>query len=567
MEVATCSCAKCGTFIGDFENLWNQIGKKHFSPVNLKSKNWIVGLQHAEDVRIAPTETTIEDSYLQDLACVGCEELLGMLCHDAPPGHILRKDQIILHLNKMKVISRSTGKPCTPVIKHAYPLKRNAPRSGHDENTQENSNEMNSHDHNSTAADNGRPLQADDDDRLQHLTQFADWAEGAIDSQKKDIDRISVSVNKIETDMRSFKDFMTMVRRELAVRPTNIEMDDVRASVLSLRDEISQPRSTGVGKPAEGSLSFDDVDLITESITSLSQKVSEIDSLKLEIQFLKIKLKRSEEVTKKAGGYVDSRSSTPLSTTKHRQNEPSAYVRPLVDQSQSNSTGFDKHMPSSPAAEDNRSKRVRLSGKDMRAAVVPHVQPAPTLHKPSRLSHVLLPVSRSRLAAGADELDDIALSDNMTDDAYEPKSAGASPATATGLRSSQTRRTRPSRKSRGGSEEIDPDFIPLTAKGTKDRRFRTGQWSNRRRESGNLGLKTSTSGNLQSEADDTQDGEDIVQSVERDDAPIIPQAVMLDPAQQQHMTDEAHEKTKQERLQARERLVKDTIEREMNMAV
>jgi Fe-S cluster biosynthesis and repair protein YggX len=59
MDMVTCSCAKCGTSVGDFENLWNRIGKRHFSPVSLK--DWSTGLQHSGDVRIAPTETMIED--------------------------------------------------------------------------------------------------------------------------------------------------------------------------------------------------------------------------------------------------------------------------------------------------------------------------------------------------------------------------------------------------------------------------------------------------------------------------------------------------------------------------
>ncbi|OBT63618.1 hypothetical protein VE03_07309 [Pseudogymnoascus sp. 23342-1-I1] len=583
MEVVTCSCAKCGTFIGDFNNLWNKIGKKHFSPVSLKSKDWSVGLQHSGDVRIAPTETVIEDSYLQDLACAGCEEILGLLCHDAPPGHILRKDQIILHLNKMKVISGSTREPCAPVIKHAYPLKRNGPKGGHNENNQENGNEVNGR-HNAAVADSDLPLQADDADRLQHLTQFADWAEGAIDSQKRDIDRISDSVKKIETDMRSFKDFMTMVRRELAVRPTNNEMDDVRASVHSLRDEIDQSRPTNVAKPVEGSLSFEDVDLITESITSLSQKVNEIDSLKLEIQFLKIKLKRSEDITRKAGRYPDSQPGTPLPTTTHHRDESSAYVRPLADQLQRSSTGFEKHMSSSPATEDNRTKRVRLSGKDMRAVLAPNVQSGRTLRKPSRLSHIILPVSQGRPAADADELDDIAPADNYTDDANEPKLTDIDPATTIGsiarsesplneeqpvaskpswrnahLRTSQNKKPKSSGNSRGESDELDPGFIPLTAKGTADRRFKTGRWSSRRRESGNLQVGTD---DMEKDSE-----EDIVQSVERNDAPTIPQAVMLDPAHQQHMTDEEHQKRKKETLQAREMLVRHTIDREMNMSI
>lgn len=61
MDVVTCRCANCDTFIGDFENQWNQIGKRHFSPVSLRENNWSVGLHHSGDVRVAPTETVIED--------------------------------------------------------------------------------------------------------------------------------------------------------------------------------------------------------------------------------------------------------------------------------------------------------------------------------------------------------------------------------------------------------------------------------------------------------------------------------------------------------------------------
>ncbi|KFY45356.1 hypothetical protein V495_03030 [Pseudogymnoascus sp. VKM F-4514 (FW-929)] len=579
-------CAKCGTSVGDFENLWNRIGKRHFSPVSLKRKDWSTGLQHSGDVRIAPTETMIEDSYLQDLACVGCEEILGCLCHNAPPGHILQKDQIILHLNKMKVVSRSTGEPCTPIIKHAYPLKRNGPKGGQDDNAQEN--EINGHDHNLAVADSDHPDQVDVAHRLQQLTKFADWAEVAIDSQKRDIDRISVSVNKIETDMRSFKDFMTMVRKELAIRPTNAEMEDVRASVHSLRDEIDQSGSMNDARPARESLAFEDIDLITESITSMSQKVNEIDSLKLEIQFLKIKLKRSEEVTRKAGKYVGSRQSTPPPTSTHRHDGSSVYVEPPLDQLQRNSRGSEKHTSSSPVVAENRTKRARLSGKDVGAAVAPNVQPGSTLRKPSRLSHVLLPVSQDHLAADVDELDMAPVYD-ITDDTFEPKPQTATRRSARSgsplneeqsvaskpswrnahLRTSQNQKTKPSRKSRGGSEELDPDFIPLTAKGTKDRRYKRVSYSGRRRDSMDPGLKRAASGNLQGRADDMENAaeDDIVESVERDDAPTIPLAMMLDPAGQQQITDEERQRRKQETLLARERLVKDTIDREMNMAI
>jgi hypothetical protein len=61
MDAVSCSCAKCDEYIGDFENQWNKLGKGHFSPVNLRQKDWNIGLTVSEVVRIAPLDSVIED--------------------------------------------------------------------------------------------------------------------------------------------------------------------------------------------------------------------------------------------------------------------------------------------------------------------------------------------------------------------------------------------------------------------------------------------------------------------------------------------------------------------------
>lgn len=61
MDAVICSCTNCDTLIGNFQNQWNQIGKGHFSPVNFRQKDSSIGLDRSGDVRIAATESVIED--------------------------------------------------------------------------------------------------------------------------------------------------------------------------------------------------------------------------------------------------------------------------------------------------------------------------------------------------------------------------------------------------------------------------------------------------------------------------------------------------------------------------
>jgi hypothetical protein len=565
----------------------------------------------------------------------------------------------------MSVISRRTGKPSTPTIRHAYALKKDGSAGG----VQDKTNGVNSHD-NSVVGDEivlSPPL--DDADRLQNLIHFAEWAEGAIDTQKKDIDRISASVSKIEKDMRSFKDFMTMVRKELSMRPTNIEMDEVRSSVSSLRDEMDDSRFDR--RATEGSLSFDDVDLMTESIATISHKVSEFDPLKLEVQLLKSRLKRFEDDAKEAGFPVESRvRGTPAPATPRRPHESPAYVKPLVETLQRTVAGIEKRTLDAIPPETESSKRRRISGEDILGPPASRVRSGSLARKPSRLSNVQLPKdSPERPEADVGDLGgtiDVEVSGD--DSAQLPKPANkrlseisgiqtrsnatprnASPVASTPIQRDQSQNKRPAtppnkdqsdaptmgssketpslesqkKKNRGGdrrsqayimaavqknvalapgqpkstpkrdkkseaernvekrakghSREFDVDGCPLTANGTRDKRFRTGNWMGKQRDRRKKKEReeNTPSEEMVEEDDGEETDEDeremnderpekIVPSVEKDDMSAT-RRTATHPRQSYGKSAEGQQQTRQETLAERERLVKETIEREMNM--
>ena len=60
METLTCSCLKCHAVIGNFENLWDKIGKTYYSPI-CDSPQGLGGLAVIGDVRAAPKAGAIEN--------------------------------------------------------------------------------------------------------------------------------------------------------------------------------------------------------------------------------------------------------------------------------------------------------------------------------------------------------------------------------------------------------------------------------------------------------------------------------------------------------------------------
>lgn len=433
MDIVSCSCAKCDTFISDFDNAWNKFGKGHYMPIqsstsmSTTSKNsWTTGLAPSQDARMAALNTVLEDSYLQDLACKGCGEVLGLKCQNAPVGHILKKDQILLRLKKLNVLSRRTGKVAQPVVRKSHELNKDA---------------------GTPTGERKDGLDAENEE----TDQFRRWTEVAIEEQKADIERISASVQRIETDMQSFKDFMTVVRKELSIRPTNIELDSIRASITETID-----RRQGVA------LSSEDLELMTDSISKISSRVSEVDTLKLEVQLLKSRIKRFEENESRAAEITRSEP-RPLS------------VRPLVEQLQRAAASADN----SPTQHDlHAAKRRRISGQDISESPSLNARSASCVAKPSRLSNVQV-ADRTE-----DDLSGITYAESDDDYTEKPRRGEGRSRSASNqkpLADGERPKRRYVRRARSPMERgFDENGFPLTANGERDKRYKSGKFAGRR---------------------------------------------------------------------------------------
>jgi hypothetical protein len=119
----------------------------------------------------------------------------------------------------------------------------------------------------------------------QDMTTFSEWAGSAIADQRRDIDYISKVVSRIEKDLGPFKEII----------------DEIRIGSLSNTGGETPPRNSESQKPTD-----EDMDAIASSISKLNQKVNDVDTLRLELQFLKSRLKRLEDRFRRTSLSVDS---------------------------------------------------------------------------------------------------------------------------------------------------------------------------------------------------------------------------------------------------------------------
>jgi prefoldin subunit 5 len=277
-------------------------------------------------------------------------------------------------------------------------------------------------------------------DPLPELLQFADWAKSAIEGQKRDIDRINSIISRMDEDMQSFKDYMTEtvaeIRQDQAASAGAKPWERMSRDVKILQEEVGQVRMDLENRPGQGctgghdegvSLSVEELDVLTSSITKISQKVNEVESLKLELQFMKTRLKRFEDVSRNARDSVGPRAleSTPAPSPFRKPATPQVAKRvslgnieneavvprrasgelsiPRKRKSDDFNGGASSLRMTSPATEP---RKRRISSE-----VPPAHRPA-TTRKPSRLSNVQLlddvpdPLDASTSADGTREDDD-----------------------------------------------------------------------------------------------------------------------------------------------------------------
>jgi hypothetical protein len=382
-DTVALECKKCTNTIGPVRNFWDKLGKGHFSPIDLPSPSHFYGLQPAGEIRIAAVNTVLEGSYLQDLQCKECQEVLGLRCEDAPPGHILHVGQVILRLNRMVVTDLRTNEIAEPKIRHTFDLgTNNKPKATKPPAQNEEY----------AFSDDGEHLEAppNADQIMNDLTpppqepppdfDFGTWAVQSIQKQNESVARMELVVNRLDEEMKSFKEFMVTMRKELSARPSAVEWSDLKEEIGQLSDAVEETQNQVAAGAGSVNVNEEEMEIITESVTRLWEKSSEIDSVKLELQFLRARVKRLED----AATGQPSRAGTPLLSR-----------QPLVP-------AFDRVGSSVP---EPTAKRPRLSSVQPFGTPVFRTTPLPRItngtalstssnmningvvHKPSRLSN------------------------------------------------------------------------------------------------------------------------------------------------------------------------------------
>jgi hypothetical protein len=219
----------------------------------------------------------------------------------------LSRDQLILRIGGMSIVSEESGEQAFLRVRRKFSLTGpQSPSVNRQEGREQpialmgNGAEV---EHEHQPQESKMAPSTSDSDPLPGLIRFAEWAEDAIAGQRKDIGRISTVISKIEKDMRSFNDFMIETRRDLATVPGGKPWTSMKRSVTVLEEEVVSIRTELEARPGAGSPSDDDcvklsaeeLDVLTSSITKISQKVNEVESLKMELQFMKTRLKRFED--------------------------------------------------------------------------------------------------------------------------------------------------------------------------------------------------------------------------------------------------------------------------------
>ncbi|TGO55515.1 hypothetical protein BCON_0091g00320 [Botryotinia convoluta] len=212
-EVIICYCLKCGLKVGSFDNSWEGLGKTYYIPKVIRDATGLKGVGSIKRATgPAQVGTIIENSSLQDLACANCHEVFGLLCDNAPEGHLLKKDQLLICAKKISMKLQQTGEKAMLSVTKTHDLKKP-------------SNKSSSLSRRPSSILPGIPGPGEIS-RQSIEKPFTPAASSpsilgdakimlAICEQRKDIDRIDAAVGRLENDMQGVKIFMENMRREM----------------------------------------------------------------------------------------------------------------------------------------------------------------------------------------------------------------------------------------------------------------------------------------------------------------------------------------------------------------
>lgn len=314
-------------------------------------------------------EGLLENSYLQDLACKNCNVLLGLRC-EATTSAVLQKNQLILKLPNMSIVAEGGGQ-ASLVVKRTMPIAQSpstkstqrdagarspdtrtmaapsAPSQSQPPPSQAPHAQMQAPGQFSPAQQqqlqsqfvNGhtQPAMAHPDP-VRELQQFAAWASTTLENTDRAILRMGNAINNIEKDMRNFNVMLGEMRNELLARPSARDIAAIRSELQVLRES-----APGVPNGVKGpKLAVDEFEVLTENMSRISEKANAVDDLKMQVDFLKSRTKRLEEVAR--GGTISFSAPHPTSNSDPGRS-PRNHVAPFVP---SMNNGLQNGLPSLP---------------------------------------------------------------------------------------------------------------------------------------------------------------------------------------------------------------------------
>ena len=146
----------------------------------------------------------------------------------------------------------------------------------------------------STPQQNGALISPPADD---YLSKQADTSfMNALNDQRNDIARIEAASARLNEDMQSFRDFMVKCREDLGkLHVMHKEREQEQATYTSRLDEVESRDANEKSLERAGDPSIGEFELLTNDIMKVSQKANEVDALKMEVRFLKLRLKLLED--------------------------------------------------------------------------------------------------------------------------------------------------------------------------------------------------------------------------------------------------------------------------------
>ncbi|OIW35589.1 hypothetical protein CONLIGDRAFT_63525 [Coniochaeta ligniaria NRRL 30616] len=272
METVTFTCKTCDSSIGEFANLWTQIGKSYFSP--------IVDPQRGPDIRShgplrsGEKGTLVEGCQLQDIACMSCGAVLGIRCSSTPVNHVLDENQILFRITTVQPLSQADGREVDLVVKRYLKLRETSRAS-------------------TEKPMNGASAGLYDESSPGAGTAELSLLHAELEAQRSDIERIDSAgfkvisglddaVNRVEGDLGKMRDTLSELRREL--RGNHDDMSSLKTEIKDVKKQ-SQDRTVVKRLEAQLNSANDTVETLRHELNDLASKfANELDSVKASLR-------------------------------------------------------------------------------------------------------------------------------------------------------------------------------------------------------------------------------------------------------------------------------------------